>query len=140
MANPQEHPKEDPWIHEDPWRSSAKSSRELSVGQVESIKASLEKSIMDKIQQPANEDDAMDGNQEQRIAMLEHKFEQLSAQVCQQHQEQTAHNQQVQSQFQGLDYKIDQQQHAFHAALDNKLEQQMARIEQLFSKRPRTGE
>jgi hypothetical protein len=39
-----------------------------------------------------------------------------------------------------LDHKIDQQQNAFQVVLDTKLEQQMARIEQLFAKRPRMGE
>jgi hypothetical protein len=42
--------------------------------------------------------------------------------------------------MQSLDMKIDQQQNAFQSALDSKLEQQMLRIEQLFTKRPRTGE
>ena len=112
----------------------------MSVGQVASIQASLEKSILEKINHNQGEDEEMTGNQDQRIAALEQKFEQLSAQVTGHQVEQTRHNQQVQAQVQNLDHKIDQQQHAFHAALDSKLEQQMTRIEQLFTKRPRMGE
>ena len=141
QAKPKDQPKEDPWLHDDPWRGSVnKGPREMSVGQVASIQASLEKSILEKINHNQGEDEEMTGNQDQRIAALEQKFEQLSAQVTGHQVEQTRHNQQVQAQVQNLDHKIDQQQHAFHAALDSKLEQQMARIEQLFTKRPRMGE
>ena len=99
---------------------------------------------MEKIKPSVAEDDAMNGNQENRLVALEHKFEQLSTQMSRQQHEQSQASQQVQAQIQGLDRKIDQQQQVFHHALDSKLEQQMLRIEQLFvsqtDKRPRTGE
>ena len=82
----------------------------------------------------------MNGSQDHRIEALEQKLEMLSTQVGHQQQEQLQHNQNVQIQMQSLDQKIDQHQHTFQSVLDAKLEQQMSRIEQLFSKRPRVGE
>ena len=138
QVKPKEHSKEDPWLHNDPWRSpAAPSTRELSVGQVASIQANVEKVILAKLR---DDDDSMNGGGEHRIAALEQKLDQLTTQVSTQQHEQMQHNQQVQVQMQSLDIKIDQQQNAFQSALDSKLEQQMIRIEQLFSKRPRTGE
>jgi hypothetical protein len=138
QLKPKENNKEDPWLHNDPWRSpAAPSTRELSVGQVASIQANVEKVVLAKLR---DDDDSMNGGGEHRIAALEQKLEQLTTQVSTQQHEQMQHNQQVQVQMQSLDMKIDQQQNAFQSALDSKLEQQMLRIEQLFTKRPRTGE
>eukprot|EP00435_Cladocopium_sp_Y103_P016483 s3990_g4.t1 len=125
--------KDDPWLHNDPWKGPSP-SKELSVGQVAAIQANVVNT----------EDDEMNGNQDGRLTVLEQKFEQLSTQLHKQQHEQSTHNLQVQSQIQGLDRKIDQQQQIYHSALDSKLEQQMLRIEQLFTsqsdKRPRMGE
>jgi hypothetical protein len=138
QLKPKETTKEDPWLHNDPWRSPAgPSTRELSVGQVASIQANVEKVVLAKLR---DDDDSMNGESDIRITALEQKLEQLTTQVSAQQHEQMQHNQQVQVQIQSLDMKIDQQQNAFQNALDNKLEQQMIRIEQLFTKRPRTGE
>ena len=107
------------------------------MGQVASIQANVEKVVLAKLR---DDDDSMNGESDIRITALEQKLEQLTTQVSAQQHEQMQHNQQVQVQIQSLDMKIDQQQNAFQNALDNKLEQQMIRIEQLFTKRPRTGE
>ena len=72
--------KEDPWLHNDPydpWRSPAP-TRELSVGQVSSIRTNVLNAVMEKIKPSMTEDDAVSGNQEGRIAALEQKFGQLS--------------------------------------------------------------
>lgn len=143
QAKGKEQTKEDPWLHNDPWKSPP-TTRELSVGQVTSIQANVINAVMEKIKPNQGEDDDMTGNQEGRVTALEQRVEQLSNQVARQQQEQSQAAQQVQAQIQGLDRKIDQQQQVYHHALDTKLEQQMLRIEQLFvnqaEKRPRMGE
>ena len=140
QAKNKDQSKEDPWLHDDPCKQPVpKSTRELPVGQVASIQANVEKAVLAKMKW-AGDDDAMNGNQDHRIDALEQKLEMLTTQVGQQQQEQMHHNQQVQAQMQSPDLKIDQQQHSFQSVLDTKPEQQMTRIEQLFSKRPRMGE
>eukprot|EP00435_Cladocopium_sp_Y103_P014515 s729_g3.t1 len=136
--------KDDPWLYNDPWKSPG-STKELSVGQVAAIQANVVNNVLEKLKSTqGDDDDEMNGHQDGRLTALEHKFEQLSAQMQQQQHDQTAHQRQVQAQIQGLDRKIDQQQQLYHSALDSKLEQQMARIEMLFAsqsdKRPRMGE
>ena len=68
------------------------------------------------------------------------RIDQLQQQMCSQQQEQAHQNASMQTQLQQLDQKVDHQQHNFNTILENKLEIQMQRIEQLFSKRPRVGD
>ena len=74
---------------------------------------------------------------DQRVCDLEKRFEQLSCSVVNFQQAQTQQNQAVTQQIQTVDAKIDMQQQSLNVMLDNKLQIQMEKIEQLFVKRPR---
>ena len=127
----------DPWLHYDPWKTSSHDrTKELSVGQVNSIQAALEQKILAKVH---HEDTDMKGSVDTRVTDLEHKLEQLSHTVAQQHQDQTKHNHTVQSQLGQLDQKIESQHQGLQAVIETKLDQQLQRIEQMFAKR-RMGE
>ena len=127
---------EDPWAHYDPWKSGNRNNKELSVGQVTSIEANLERKLIAKL---ANEDAPMHPSVDARVTNLEQKMEQLSANLTTFQQGQQQQNQQVQQQLQNLDTKIDHQSQSLGAVLDHKLEDQMKRIESLLLKR-RAGE
>ena len=131
-------PKDDPWLdpHRDPWQS-AKPSKELSVGQVTALEASLEKKLLHKLR---NEDEQMDQEVEHRVTALETRIDQLQQQLSSHQHEQASQNAAMQTQLQQLDQKVDHQQQSLNSMLDGKLELQMQRIEQLFSKRPRVGD
>eukprot|EP00435_Cladocopium_sp_Y103_P038615 s1411_g10.t1 len=124
--------RDDPWLHNDPWKSP-NPTKELSVGQVAAIQDKVMHNVMEKLKSNQGEDDEMNGNHDNRLTVLENKFEQLSTQLQQQQQDHSKQQHQVQQQIQGLDRKIDQQQQIYHTALDSKLEMQMQRIEQLFA-------
>ena len=125
---------DDPWLHYDPWKGTGK-TKELSVGQVTSIEANVEKRVMAKIQS----EDATMTAVDSRVNALEQQLEQLSSSVTAFQQGQTQQNQQVQQQLQSLDAKIDHQSKTFGSVLDSKLDDQMKRIESLLLKR-RNGE
>ena len=74
---------------------------------------------------------------DQRVCDLEKRFEQLSCSVVNFQQAQTQQNQAVTQQIQTVDAKIDMEQQSLNVMLDNKLQIQMEKIEQLFAKRPR---
>ena len=67
---------DDPWLHHDPWKSTAR-PKELSVGQVHSIEANLEKKLIAKLQ-PG---DANMSEVDERVSVLEQQIEQLTTSV-----------------------------------------------------------
>ena len=75
-----------------------------------------------------------------KVTELEARLDQLNQTVVANQQEAARQHQVVQTQLTALDNKVDQQQGFFQNTLESKLEQQMQRIEQLFSKRQRTNE
>ena len=87
-----------------------------------------------------NDDTEMHPAQDEKLQDLEARLGQLSATVASNQQEMQLQHQTVQAQLHALDHKVDQQQGIFQTTLEAKLEQQMQRIEQLFSKRQRTNE
>ena len=128
---------EDPWLHHDPWQSTRPATREISTGQMASLETRLEQNLLAKMK---TADVAMTPQTDDRVAALEARVDQLSHIVSANQQEAVGQHQAVQSQLNSLDQKVDQQQGLFQATLETKLEQQMQRIEQLFSKRQRTAE
>ena len=131
-----DHPKDDPWLHDDPWKGP-KHQKELSVGQFAAMEAALEQKILAKIHDPASrsDDSTMDEGVESRVTTLENKLEQLSNNMQTFQAGQQQHNQTITHQVQQLDAKVEQQVQSFHHALDSKLTDQMSRIEALFKKR-----
>ena len=127
--------KPDPWGQHDPWQPRS-SQKEISVGQMASIQANLEASIDRKLQERSS-DVNMQDEVENRVQALEQQVHQLTTNVHGYQQQQNQHNQTIYHQLQSVDKKVDQQQTALQGFLDNKLEEQMQRIEQLFSKRGR---
>eukprot|EP00435_Cladocopium_sp_Y103_P026233 s1561_g6.t1 len=125
---------EDPWQHYDPWQK--KSSKELSVAQVAAIEANLESKLTQKLKTEDAEMTAVDD----RVVALESRVEQLAATVSANQTQQSQQTQVLTQQIAQIDRKVDGQTQMFHAALDAKLSDQMLKIEQLLSKRPRTGE
>ena len=125
----------DPWKHYDPWSNNQ--TRELSNGQVASIQASLEAVIDRKLQDRHGADDGMGDDMEQRVQVLEQQVNQLTQNVNTFQQQQTHHNQSMFGQLQSVEQKVDKQETNMQAFMDRKLEEQMQRIELLFSKRSR---
>ena len=128
----------DPLTHHDPWQ--AYKSRELSVGQVASMKAQLEATIDKRLKEslPSHEDSSMQDDADTRISSLEAQVQQLTGNFQQFQQQQIQHNHGMYSQLQTLDKQMHEQHKSLTNVLDNKLEDQMMRIEALLTKRSRT--
>lgn len=124
----------DPWAHWDPWTKTAtKQPREMSTSQVASIEANMERRILSKLKS----EDADMHPVDDRVTALEQQMEQLTATVHSNQQQQQQQASAVQQQLVQLDRKVDGQMQAINTTLDSKLSEQMAKIEMLFSKRPR---
>ena len=126
---------DDPWIHYDPWTKPA--AREMPTSQMVSMETRIEQNVITKLKKA---DVDMPQTAEDKVTDLESRLEQLSQTVHTHQQETAKQHQVVQNQLRSLDQKVDQQQGVFQTTLEAKLEQQMQRIEQLFSKRQRTNE
>lgn len=125
----------DPWRHRDPWQSAAAGSKEISVGQIAAIQSNLEAAIDKKIQEKS--DINMTDDVEHRVQDLESQMQQMATSMQQFQQQQSQHNQAMYSQIQTVDQKVEKQQGSLQVFLDTKMEEQMQRIEMLFSKRSR---
>lgn len=125
----------DPWRHKDPWQSTSSNPKEISVGQIAAIQSNLEAALDKKIQE--RNDVSMADDVEHRVQELETQVQQMASSMQQFQQQQHQHNQAVYNQIKTVDQKVDQQQGSLQVFLDSKLEEQMQRIEMLFSKRSR---
>ena len=146
----------DPLQVNDPWANARKQQAPKhagpSPGQLASIEHNIEKRILAAIQDKEGhtqkEDDPMDAQTSQRMAQLESQVSaltdnltQLSGSMTTFKQQQHAHNTQVAHQVQALKSQADQQEHTMKSLLEAKLEEQMSKIEALFTnKRPKTNE
>ena len=130
--------KQDPWTHRDPWQ--AYNTREMSVGQVASMQAQLEAKIDQRLKEslPSSEDCSMHEDSEARISSLEAQVQQLTGNFQSFQQQQIQHNHGMYNQLQTLDKQMHEQHQSLTNVLDNKLEDQMMRIEALLTKRSRT--
>ena len=125
---------EDPWLHKDPWQPQ--SSPAVLPKQLSALETNVEKRILQKIQA----DEKMDVDTDKRVANLEVQVGNLTQELAAFQHSQGVHQQAVQQQITGIETKVESQHQALHQLIDNKLETQMSRIEQLFAKRPRPQE
>ena len=152
--NHAEYPAQDPWLIQDPWTSAYKAQTKQSTpsaGQLATLEANVQKKVIATLQEQMahskSADADMDHQQVDRVSTLEHQVSMLTSNVQQltgslaefKHQ-QTSHNNQVAHQVQTLKQQADQQQHTMQSLLEQKMEEQMNKIEALLTnKRPKTG-
>eukprot|EP00438_Fugacium_kawagutii_P006434 Skav208833 [mRNA] locus=scaffold1193:49015:53454:- [translate_table: standard] len=134
----------DPWLTKDPWQPR---SKEISVGQIAALEANLEQKILQKIQTIQEDEPMPEAKQDARLSALEQQVEQLGQSMSTMQQSQAQHVQYCQSQFDShngilhkLDAKIDAHQHNMTTMIDNKLDEQLNRIDRLLAQRPKHGE
>jgi hypothetical protein len=125
---------EDPWLHKDPWQSAPSSA--VTTQQMQGIVASMEKRILKQLQ----EDDKMDVDTDKRVSNLEEQVGKLTTELHNFQQSTAQQQQNIQQQINSIDTKVESHHHSIHQLLETKLESQMARIEQLFTKRARSQE
>ena len=128
---------EDPWLHKDPWRSASSSAPapQLSAQQFTELAQSMEQRLAKQILE-----DKMEVDTDKRVSDLESKVGQLAHELASFQHQQGAQQQSLQQQVAAIDAKVDSHQASIHNLLDTKLENQMARIEQLFAKRAKTSQ
>ena len=136
----------DPWTQ---WKPNApnRASKALSVSQIASIEANVEKKILASITtNPGGEDAVMTSAVDGRVDHLEKQVKQLHETVGKmQHNMQTfqnqqsQHNAQVVNEIGSVKQQVEHQNNSLRSMLDTKLEDQMSRIEALLSKKARTS-
>eukprot|EP00435_Cladocopium_sp_Y103_P015856 s1818_g3.t3 len=128
---------EDPWVHKDPWQHVPTPSRTAAISQQQLVE--LEEHMEKKFARHMQVDDSMGSSETSRVNDLETRVEQLANELTSFQQQHTKQQQTLQHQIAAVDTKVDKQQQSLNSLLDSKLEAQMNRIEQLFSKRPKLG-
>ena len=147
--------KADPLQINDPWapayRNQQLKQATPSPGQLASIETNIEKRVMAVVQNqltnPRSEDANMYGLTDQRVTQLESQVSaladnltQLTGSMTSFKQQQQTHNTQVAHQVQALKTQADQQEHTMKSLLEQKMEEQMSRIEALLTnKRTKTA-
>eukprot|EP00435_Cladocopium_sp_Y103_P047772 s870_g14.t1 len=125
---------EDPWLHRDPWKGFTGTTPTLHPQQYAEIESAIDKKLSKHLQP----DDRMDVETDRRVEELESKVGQLAQEFSAFQQHQSKQQQVLQHQVAAIDAKVENNHQAINGMLDNKLAQQMARIEQLFAKRAKT--
>eukprot|EP00435_Cladocopium_sp_Y103_P038073 s1453_g10.t1 len=150
-----DQPSQDPLQINDPWagayRNQPSKQHSISPSQLAAMENNVEKrlraSLHDSLPALKNEDAAMDGEVDQRVSSLESQVNtltenltQLTTSMTSFKQQQLTHNTQVAHQVQALKSQADQQENTMKTLLDQKMEEQMSRIEALLTnKRPKTA-
>eukprot|EP00435_Cladocopium_sp_Y103_P039757 s1318_g10.t1 len=145
----------DPLQANDPWANAYKGHTAKpshpSPSQLATIETNVEKRVLATIQEqalwPKSEDATMDPQTDQRMSQLESQvhlvtdnLNQLTGSMATFKQQQQTHNTQVAHQVQALKTQADQQEHSMKSLLDQKMEEQIARIEALLTnKRTKTA-
>ena len=142
---------QDPFQINDPW-APAPTGPILSQSQIANIESQAEKRVMANVQ-PAlqalspHDDAEMIPAVDDRVSQLEtqvrqiHECMQKSSQSIQAfQQQQMQQNQAMHSQINAVKQQVDSQHQSFQSLLDNKLEDQMSRIEALLVKRMKVHE
>ena len=138
---------QDPLTHHDPWKKPGipSNANAITSAQVAQLEASLAKKIEKALQDrkptcPAEdadmtmESDVRVTHLEQQVSSLSEGLQKLSANVTQFQQAQQQQNTAFAQQTQGLQTQIEQQGHNMQKVVDQAMEDQMRRIEALFSK------
>eukprot|EP00435_Cladocopium_sp_Y103_P041629 s730_g11.t1 len=147
--------KQDPLQLNDPWagayRSQTSKPSAITPSQMAMMENNVEKRLRATFQesmQPKQADDAtMDGQVDLRVSSLEHQVSSLTENltlltnsVSSFKQQQLTHNTQVAHQVQALKSQADQQELSMKSLLEQKMEEQMSRIEALLTnKRSKTA-
>lgn len=139
--------KQDPWLHRDPWTQYVPINQ-MQPNKMAEIEEAVHKKVMATMQEQGMSstasDASMDEGVQHRVATLEKQMSELQGNVQQltgtvsvHHQQQTHHNAQVTSQIQA----VQATQSGLQSAIENKLEEQMQRIEALLKteKRQKTS-
>lgn len=142
--------KPDPFQFDDPWDPKPNAgTKSVSVAQLAAIEANVEKRVLANISTKQTEegDVKMDDATDSRVAKLENQFRQLSenmtamsASMNNFHQQQQHVNGQLGNQVASIKQQVDSQNVQLQTMLDNKMEEQMSRIEGLLTKRAKTAE
>ena len=132
----QDPKREDPWMHRDPWQPQTHVAKEIPVSQLTALQTRIEASVEQKLRDSIG-DAPMPSSDDSRVEMLEQQVHRLTHDFQQYQQQQSTHNHALANQIQTIDAKVDQNGKSIQTMIDQKLEDQMTRIEQLFAKRAR---
>lgn len=143
----------DPFQSNDPWAqwqptTANRQTKPLSVSQIASIEANIEKKVLATIQTgQGNDDTVMAPVIDGRVDHLEKQVKQLHDTVGKMQQnmqsfqtQQVQHNTQVVNEIGGVKQQVEHQNNTLRSMLDSKLEDQMNRIEALLSKKAKTSQ
>ena len=140
----------DPWLHDDPWAPKQNAQgRAISVSQIAAIETNVQRKVLETLQnQKPPEDDAdMKDTTDIRVQQLEHQVQKLtdnmaslSSSMSSFHTQQQHVNTQMSTQIGSIKNQVDKQHVSMQNMLDAKMEEQMSRIEALFTKRAKHGE
>eukprot|EP00438_Fugacium_kawagutii_P008588 Skav214153 [mRNA] locus=scaffold1645:294723:299374:- [translate_table: standard] len=137
----------DPWLQSDPWKHYQPTAA-VGADQIASIEANVQRRVIEAMQEQGSTstDSTMDdasntrvSNLEQQVHSLQTNFQQLAQTVNTHHQQQCQLNTQVAGQINS----VQQQQANMQTSIENRLDEQMKRIEELLTqpieKRFKTG-
>eukprot|EP00435_Cladocopium_sp_Y103_P059987 s507_g21.t1 len=139
---------EDPWQKEDPWQNfqtpvkSAKVTKSETFGSdqfAESIIARVTQKLQDqsKTSHFSMHDGDTPMSSDHRIQDIEHRMQHLEETVQSHQAQQQIHNQEVSQQIAKVQTQVDAQSVTLQTHLDAKMDEQLAHIERLLSKRAR---
>ena len=151
-ADSQSQENADPWEANDPWgnyttptkgpRPSTQQTVVKRNDDIEAIAAKVQQKLQPAwskhINYPKNDTDQDMNGDETRIQVVEDRLAKLEQTVQANQLQQGKHVQELASQIAQVQKNVDQQGRAFHAHLDEKLDNQLHQIEQLLAKRSRT--
>lgn len=127
----------DPWLQQDPW-CNVKSPMPMGQMQMQEIADNVQKKVLEKIHEiaPTSNDANMEDEVQQKVhsleeqvATLQSNFQQMANTVATNHQQQCQQNIQVNNKLMA----VQQQQTGLQNVIENKLEEQMRRIEALLN-------
>ena len=85
-------------------------------------------------------DDAPMGMEDERVAQLEHRMNQLEVNMQQQQHVAASQHAEVQQQLNQVRIQVDQQGASFRSLMDQRFTEQLSEIERIMAKRPKTTE
>lgn len=143
-----ERPESDPMQNNDPWAKFVPSSaKAVTPSQMAQIETNVQRKVVEVLQSKSGEDVSMDSVVDGRVSQLEDQvrkltdnFASMNSSISSFQQQQQHINGQIAGQMQGIKTQVDNQHATMQSLLENKMEEQMNRIEALLTKRAKTGE
>lgn len=144
----------DPWEHEDPWTryqhnakqqktgsESASTNQQMPTLNVGAIASQIEERVMDQVskqlaaRQPTSDDEMLPASAvgDPKVIELEQRLSQLEVQVQQNAVNQAAQNQAIASKVDGVQSKVEAQSEHLRTHMDQRMAEQLARIEALLT-------